>query len=828
MIHAQIKVSGQVQGVGFRPFVYRLAHELGLAGWVRNDSEGVEIAVEGERPQVLSLIERLRSEPPALARIEKVTHDFAQVTSGLIGFSITASKTGKAHTGIAPDMATCPDCLAELFDPADRRYRHAFINCIHCGPRYTLTARLPYDRSNTSMAKFAQCPACQSEYDSPTTRRFHAQPNACPACGPRLSLFDARWQLLATDDPIAATATRIRGGQIVAIKGVGGFHLVCDARNAAAVARLRGGKQREEKPFAVMVLNTLSARRYANFILHCPTKHITPIPPPTPPLKGGECFAESDLLPPLQGEGWGGDGSSSRGEIPAFIEPEISLLESAERPIVLLHKSASCDAELQGIAPGLSSIGMMLPYTPQQYLLFHELLGKPACTDWLQQTSPLALVMTSANPGGEPLVKDDAEARASLSALADAFLTHDRDILHRCDDSVIRPVPSPLRGEGWGEGQPFQFIRRARGYTPRRILLPFSGPSVLACGAWLKNTVCLTRGDEAFVSQHIGDLDHAGTRQMLDETVSYLCDILDVQPQAVAHDLHPDFYSTQFAQTYATQHGLPLFAVQHHHAHIAAICAEHRITAPVLGLALDGVGLGSDGNAWGGELLHVNGANCQRLGHLAPLTMPGGDRAAREPWRMAAAVLFDLNRADEIARRFPAQAAAETVTTMLQRRLNCVATSSMGRLFDAAAGLLSVSELQGYEGQAAMLLEGLAERFGKVAPAADGYSITTAGILDFRPLLSVLADCTDAAYGAALFHATLAAGLSAWVVRAAAQCNTNHVALGGGCFLNNVLSDALKEDSSAQGLRVLTAQQLPPNDGAISLGQAWVATQSIR
>jgi len=507
-----------------------------------------------------------------------------------------------------------------------------------------------------------------------------------------------------------------------------------------------------------------------------------------------------------------------------FPEHEAALLEVSERPIVLMHKAASCDAELSGIAPGLSSIGLMLPYTPLHYLLFHELLGKPQGTDWLQQQTPLALVMTSANPGGEPLVKDDAEARASLSGLADAFLTHDRDILHRCDDSVLK----------WQRNAP-AFIRRARGYTPRRITLPFAGPSVLACGAWLKNTVCLTRGFEAFVSQHIGDLDHAGARQMLDETVAYLCDILDVQPQAVAHDLHPDFYSTQFAQTYAAQRNLPLIAVQHHHAHIAAICAEHHVTEPVLGLALDGVGLGTDGGAWGGELLRVEGVNCERLGHLAPLSMPGGDRAAREPWRMAAAVLFDLHRGEEIAHRFPAQPATVTVHEMLQKKLNCVTTTSMGRLFDAAAGLLKVSEIQSHEGQAAMLLEGLAERHGRVESLQAGYTLTPfplmgegGAVLDFRPLLAELANCKNAAYGAALFHATLAEGLSAWVQRAATQSNIKQVALGGGCFLNNVLSQVLADNLSAHGLRVLTAQQVPPNDGGIALGQAWLALQNIR
>lgn len=763
MIHAQIRVSGQVQGVGFRPFVYKLAHELGLAGWVRNDSEGVEISVEGEHPQVMRLIERLQSEPPALARVERVTHDLVQTSTGMAGFSIAPSKSGKVQTGVTPDMGICADCLSELFDPADRRYRHPFINCIHCGPRYTLISHLPYDRTNTSMAKFVQCPQCQAEYDTPTTRRFHAQPNACPKCGPQLSLFDAQWNRMTSTDPVAAAAELIRAGKAVAIKGVGGFHLVCDARNGEAVAGLRSGKQREEKPLAVMVLNRASAAHYAEFTSH-----------------------------------------------------EATFMEISERSIVLLRQTEKCASELQGIAPGLSSIGVMLPYIPLHYLLFHELLGRPQGTDWLQQEAPLALVMTSANPSGEPLVKDDAEARESLAELADAFLTHDREILHRCDDSVMK----------WQNNAP-TFIRRARGYTPRRIVLPFTGPSVLACGAWLKNTVCLTRGNEAFVSQHIGDLGHPATRAMLDETVNYLSDILDVQPQAVAHDLHPDFYSTQFAQEYAAQNDLPLIGVQHHHAHIAAICAEHRVSIPVLGLALDGVGMGMDGSAWGGELLRVEAAQCERLGHLAPLRLPGGDRAAHEPWRMGASVLFDLLRGDEIPHRYAAQAGAQTVHGMLQRKLNCPPTTSMGRYFDAAAGLLGTSEMQGYEGQAAMQLEALAQRHGHIAAMPDGFILTQDGGLSLLPLFASLADSEDAGRGAALFHATLIAGLSSWMESAICRTGIRTVALAGGCFLNDILTIGLTDSLASQGIRVLTAQQLPPNDGAISLGQASVALQQI-
>lgn len=760
-VHAEIRVSGQVQGVGFRPFVYRLAHELGLAGWVRNDAAGVEIAVEGETPQVMRLIERLHSEPPVLARVDRIAHHMTEA-QGLRGFTIAASAAGRIETRLTPDIAICADCLAELFDPADRRYRHAFISCIHCGPRYTLTARLPYDRANTSMATFLLCPACRREYEDPGSRRFHAQPNACPECGPHLALFDALWQRVPAADPVVAAAERIRAGQVVAIKGIGGFHLACDAHNAGTLEKLRGGKRREEKPFAVMVPGVRAARRYAE-----------------------------------------------------ISQEEATLLESSERPIVLLRKSALCDAELPGIAPGLHRIGLMLPYTPLHYLLFHELHGRPSGAGWLGEESYLALVMTSANPGGEPLVKDDAEARTVLAGVADACLTHDRGILRRCDDSVMQLQ----------NGAPV-FVRRARGHAPQRIALPFSGPSVLACGASLKSTVCVTRGNEAFVSQHIGDLDHAGARVMLEETVADLCSLLGVRPEAVAHDLHPDFHSVRFAQAYARQRSLPLVPVQHHHAHIAAICADHHVTTPVLGLALDGMGLGADGAVWGGELMRVDCADAERLGQLAPMFMPGADRAAREPWRMAAAALFGMGRGDEIVRRFPREG-AKAVADMLRRGVNCAPTSSMGRVFDAAAGLLGVREVQDYEGQAAMLLESVAARHGKAKALAHGYSVSEDGVLDFRPVLAALADCKDAAYGAALFHATVAEGLSAWVLRAAEGSAIDCVALAGGCFLNSLLSEALIALLAAQDMRALVARQLPPNDGAISLGQAAIALQRI-
>lgn len=752
-IHADIRVRGQVQGVGFRPFVYRLAQERGLSGWVRNDGAGVEITLEGAESAVLDLLDRLRGEPPRLARVESVDWSFGQLT-GAQGFHIETSGGGALSTGSAPDMALCPDCLAELFDPADRRYRYPFINCIQCGPRYTLTARLPYDRPHTSMAAFTQCPACQAEYDAPDDRRFHAQPNACPDCGPKLSLFDADWAPVA-GDPLAETVARLRAGQVVAIKGVGGFHLVCDARNADTLARLRAAKQRASKPFALMALNAASAAQW-----------IAP-----------------DAV-------------------------ESALLTSAERPIVLAARRAP--ESLPGIAPGLGRLGVMLPYAPLHWLIFHEWLGRPAGTDWLEAANDVLLVMTSANPGGEPLARDDAEARASLGGMADAFLSHDRGILHRCDDSVMQAL----------DGAP-AFVRRARGHAPAAIKLAQGGAPGLACGAHLKNTLCVLRGRDAILSPHLGDLDHPGTRQVLEDTVQHLLELLQVRPQWVAHDLHPDYYSSQFAVRLAAQLGVPTLAVQHHHAHIAAVCAEYGIDGPVLGLALDGVGLGDDGAAWGGELLRVDGARFERLGHLAPLPLPGGDRAAREPWRMAAALLHRLGRGNEIVARYADQPGASQLALLLERDLNAPLTSSAGRWFDAAAGLLGVCRVQGYEGEAAMRLQTLAEKHGAVEPMQNGWR--AGAQLDLSPVLAQLADCRDAGYGAALFHATLSAALADWLWQAADAQQLDTVALSGGCLLNRLLAEDLGARLRNHGLRVLLPRRVPPNDGGIALGQAWVA-----
>jgi hydrogenase maturation protein HypF len=496
-----------------------------------------------------------------------------------------------------------------------------------------------------------------------------------------------------------------------------------------------------------------------------------------------------------------------------------TLLESRERPIVLLPATAACGAILPGVAPGLLSLGVMLPATPIHYLLFHEAAGRPAGSAWLTEPQAMVLVMTSANPGGEPIVRDTQEAHSRLAGIADAFLDHDRDIVARCDDSVMQVLAEEA-----------QFIRRSRGYAPAAIRLPHKGPSVLAFGAHLKNTVCLTRGDEAFLSPHIGDLDNAASCEFLDETVQRLCALLEVKPGLVAHDLHPDDYSTRAAIQYAQQHGLATLAVQHHHAHIAAVCAEHGWQGPVLGLALDGVGLGTDGTAWGGELLKVDGAKVERLGHLQPLTMPGGDSAARAPWRMAAAVLHALGRNAEIVPRFQ-DPAASTVAAMLMRQFNCPRTSSMGRVFDAAAGLLGISATLAYESQAAILLEqaatGFVDAHGWPEPLPGGYSISDEGQLNLLPLLAALIDAGGAAQAAANFHATLVAALTDWVLRASQSTGLTTLAWGGGCFLNALVATHLRQNLEHHGIMVLAPGLTSPGDGSIALGQAWVAVHYL-
>lgn len=734
----RIEVRGAVQGVGFRPFVWGLARDLGLAGWARNDEGGVTIEVEGA--QTAAFLTHLETRCPPLARIDAI--DIVPLaTQGDTGFELRESvKGGSIKTVIGPDAATCQDCLDDIFDPGNRRHGYAFTNCTHCGPRYTITRALPYDRAQTSMAGFQQCPQCQTEYDTPEDRRFHAQPNACPKCGPQLSHN--------VDEILEA----LEAGKIVALKGLGGFHLAVDARNDAAVKRLRALKQRDAKPFAIMVSGLASARTLADV-------------------------------------SW----------------QEARALEDRARPVVICQAAPSHLSE--AVSNALPSVGLMLPYTPLHYLLFHASAGKPVGTQWLKDPQALALVMTSANLSGEPLVTDNGQARQALAQIADMIVTHNRDIECRADDSVVRVI----------DGAP-RYIRRARGAAPEPIALAKELPPTLAVGGHLKNTLCLTRGKEAFFSQHIGDLDSLSTYAFFEETLEHLIQILDVKPERIACDLHPDFLATRFAR----DSGLPLVPVQHHHAHVAAVLAEHHIQGPCLGLALDGFGLGHADESWGGELVLADGVTFKRLGHLLPLAQPGGDAAARAPWRMAASALHAMGEGDRIASYFAEEPGAPMIAAMLEKQINSPLSSSAGRLFDAACGLLNVLPNASFEGEAPMHLEGLV-----TAPnvLTGGWALTKHGVLDFRPLLRALMRC-DKHAGANVFHGTLIAAFSAWI---GACINTEglprRVALSGGCFQNKVLAEGLISTLTAQGIKAYLPKAAPCNDGGISLGQAWIAGQ---
>ncbi|AND91928.1 hydrogenase maturation protein [Bradyrhizobium diazoefficiens USDA 110] len=728
----RLHVRGAVQGVGFRPYVYGLATRYRLGGFVANDPHGVIIEVEGERAS--DFVAALPLEKPPLARIDEISvHPVGAMASE--EFCIRASKQGRVSTRIVADAATCPECLSELFDPASRFHRYPFVNCTHCGPRYTIAERLPYDRPTTAMKRFAMCKVCADDYADARSRRFHAEAIACPQCGPRLS------------HEIQDIAAAIAAGKIVAIKGLGGYQLICDARDEAAVQRLRQRKERDQKPFAVMV-GSVDA------------------------VAG---IADADAA-------------------------ELALLEMAPRPIVLMtsrHRLAPA------IAPGLSRIGIMLPVTPLHHLIFEALnsVHKRAGESW-------ATVATSANPGGEPLLLDNREAELRLAGIADLIVTHDRDIVTRADDSVAAVVAGRTR-----------FIRRARGYVPEPVRLAQTVPPILAVGGALKSTVTVTRGNEAFVSQHIGDLDTAEGVRFFEETVGHLLSTLDVEPVVIAHDLHPNMASTRFAEA----SGKRLIAVQHHHAHAASVMAEHGLTGPALALVLDGFGQGSDGGNWGGELLLCQSAQFRRLGHLAPMMLPGGDRAAREPWRMAASVLHGLRRSDAIATRFAAQPQAARLCAMLEQP-GVPVTTSAGRLFDAAAGLLGLCPVQSYEGEAAMKLEAHV-RTPRIAKS--GWTIED-GVLSLFPLLARLAaEGIDPVDGAGLFHGTLAAACVDWIGRAARETGITTVALSGGCFLNAILSSEIERGCIAAGLSPLLPRQMPPNDGGLSLGQAWIAALKL-
>jgi hydrogenase maturation protein HypF len=724
----RVRVRGAVQGVGFRPFVHGLAAHFGLSGFVVNDDEGVLAEVEGTGAR--SFLAALSAQTPPLARIDGVEVTWLPGV-GETGFSIRTSASGGAgQTAIVPDTATCAACLDDMFDKASRYYLYPFVTCTDCGPRFTIIRRMPYDRQNTAMAGFPRCADCARDFADPANRRFQAEASACPACGPLLS------------HSFADIQSAILHGKIVALKGVGGFHLFCDAGNEAAIQTLRRRKDRPEKPFAVMVANAASA---AHFTI--------------------------------------------------ATKAERALLRHAARPIVMIRAGAGLSPS---VAPGLNHVGVMLPSAPLHHLLFH---GPGA----RMRSPPHALIATSANRRGDPLVIHDDQALQDLANIADLVVTHDRPILVRADDSVMAVIA----------GGPV-FIRRSRGFVPNPIALGQDGPSVLALGGHLKATLCVTRGREAFVSQHVGDLDTPATIRFYEETALRMLAMLGVTPEIVVCDLHPDYRSSQFAQAF----GMPVLRVQHHAAHLAAVAAEHHLDGVVLGAALDGQGYGTDGAAWGGEMMLLDRAQWRRHGHLLPLPLPGGDRAAREPWRMGVAVLALLGRGHEAGERFVTMPLARPLAALLAAGTCDATTTSLGRLFDAAAALLGVCTLQTYEGQAAMELQALVD-VPRSLPG--GYRIVN-GVLDFRPLMSAL--LTPGLYpreGAELFHGTLIEGLADWTGAAASAYGQTRIVLGGGCLLNSVLTEGLIASLRARGITPFLPRAVPAHDGGLSFGQAAMA-----
>jgi hydrogenase maturation protein HypF len=727
-------ITGQVQGVGFRPYVSRLAQELGLTGWVQNNAFGVVIEIQGQF--ISRFLEKLTLSPPALARIDDIEIKTIPPCPQESCFQIIPSQPGESRTMMSPDTGICEQCLQDFFSPTSRYYHYPFLNCTQCGPRATITHHLPYDRAQTSMAAFPFCKACEIDYHDPNNRRYHAQPTACKHCGPTLSAS------------VEKIVEAIQAGQIIAIKGLGGYQLVCDAKSEAAIVTLRQRKQREAKPFALMVANGNSL----DALVEC-------------------------------------------------NDQERQLLMSPARPIVLLKKRG--DTLSQWIAPGLSHLGVMLPATPLHYLLFHALAGYPQGLAWLEKPMRPVLIVTSANVSGSPLLIEDDRARQDLVSIADLVVSYNRQIVTRVDDSVMQiRHHSPT------------FIRRARGFVPERIKLPYAIPSTLALGADLKNTFCITRDDEAFVSQHIGSLTNPLTIEFLHESLSYWMRLLEVKPERVACDWHPDFYTSLLAHDFNSD---PI-KVQHHHAHLAAVACEHHLLEPALGLALDGYGYGEYAGSWGGELMVFDAFSYHRMGSLLPLPQPGGDRAARRPWQMAASVLHLLGRNEEIVRRYHEEPLAPQLAELLKFGRDRPSTTSCGRLFDAASALLGIVTQSSYEGEAARKLESLVTEL-EVMP--NGWRVENKQF-SLLPTLNRILDA-DPVKGANLFHGTLIAGLTEWVVSIASQESISVIVLSGGCFLNKVLAEGLFQGLTQQGLRVYLPQRLPPNDGGISLGQAFIA-----
>lgn len=756
-----IEIHGIVQSVGFRPYVHRLATDLRLGGFVQNQAGSLLIEIEGRSDALDRFCSEVQERPPPLARIEKFSWSPRPIR-GERRFEIRPSDGGASQIFISPDVAVCRDCLAELFDPSNRRYRYPFINCTNCGPRLTIVTGAPYDRASTTMASFAMCSQCRAEYTDPRNRRFHAEPIACPDCGPCLMLCKADGVPVKVADPLVAFVRELRDGKFGALKGLGGYHLVCDACNEDSVAELRRRKRRDEKPFAIMVVDLLEASRLCQI---------------------------------------------------GALERELLLSPSA--PIVLLKRREPPNEVAQAVAPGNPYLGVMLPYTPLHHLVL-KAVGAP-------------LVMTSGNQSDEPIAFHDADAFQRLKGIADWFLTHNRPIQVRCEDSVTRVVSSAEAP-----------IRRSRGVCPQPIHLPCpcSAP-ILAVGAHAKGTFALGRGREAFLSHHLGNLDQIAAYRALSKDIALYENLFGIAPASIAHDLHPDYASTRYAES----RNLPRLPIQHHHAHLASCMVEHGLCDDVIGVIFDGAGLGTDGAIWGGEFLVGNYLQVRRMAHLRYVGMPGGERVVREPWRMAVAHLLDAGADSPVFNALASPTALRTLAKMLERGCNAPLTSSMGRLFDAVAAIAGVRAENSYEGQAAIELEWLAE----TSAAADSYpwelvetsSPDTFGdgqrspcwIVDPRPLIRALvADVgrgTPVRLLARRFHTSVVELILDVCGRIRDVTGLTEVVLSGGVFMNALLISEARDCLSAAGFSVYCHHRVPANDGGLSLGQLAIAARCL-
>jgi len=752
---ARYLFTGIVQGVGFRPFIYRLAVRQGLAGFVQNRPDGVLVEVEGTPPAIDSFFSSVSRELPPLANITGVASSEIAVTGDTEFKIIISNNEGQGDVHIAPDSAVCADCLKELFDPACRRFRYPFINCTNCGPRLTIINDIPYDRVHTSMACFLLCPQCRTEYENPGNRRFHAEPNACPVCGPQLELRDADGETIPCEDPVERAIELIAAGNVLAIKGLGGFHLCVDATSDEAVKKLRSRKYREEKPLAIMVRDIEQARLIAE-----------------------------------------------------INDEEKALLSSVQRPIVLLKKKKN-DRISTFVAPFVSSLGIMLPYAPLHYLLLENKL--------------LALVMTSANQVDEPICISNREAQNRLKGIADYFLVHNRDILVRCDDSIAFVTG----------GKP-QLLRRSRGYAPRPLILKESFPAVLALGPQLKTTQCILKDNFAFLSPHIGDMETPQARDFFHESLALMKRITQSDPQIIACDYHPAYYSTRVAQELKE---VRIVHVQHHHAHIVSCMAENQIDGDVIGLAMDGTGFGLDGNAWGGEFLIANLTQFQRFGHLQYFVLPGGQKAIHEPWRIGVSLLRQAYGKSwpEIASRLkltPDQTNFELLDKIIETRLNSPLSSGMGRLFDGVAAIMGLRRRVSFEGQAAMELEAKAKSAGVVLPFEILRNPDESYILDVSAAIRAIVENMFSGKSieeiASAFHSTLAAAFAAMSFEMRKLTGNNRVALSGGCFQNRVILEGTVAELKKNSFDVYYHSQIPANDGGVSLGQAVIAGSIIK